>query len=166
LKGNYIRRWVPELAKLPTKYLTMPWEAPQGKLTAAGVQLGKTYPERVVKDVTGQQKKHSEAIRQVKRAFPNLSDDRGYDVIRVPTGSTDTLDGKMVRVFTKPEHRVPGNAVNERFESESIGSKRKHKSQESPSSKPVKGKQKRKQKRIEETVNGASVSEIMQQTTI
>ena len=46
--GVYLRRWLPELAKLPTAYLHAPWEAPPLDLHAAGVTLGKTYPERLV----------------------------------------------------------------------------------------------------------------------
>ena len=46
--GEYIRRWVPELRKLPTKYLSAPWTAPASVLTASGVRLGKDYPHPVV----------------------------------------------------------------------------------------------------------------------
>ena len=46
--GSYVRRWVPELAKLPTKHLFAPWEAPPATLTQAGVELGETYPERII----------------------------------------------------------------------------------------------------------------------
>lgn len=46
--GEYIRRWVPELAKLPTKWLREPWTAPDEELQAAGVELGKTYPRPMV----------------------------------------------------------------------------------------------------------------------
>lgn len=46
--GEYIRRWVPELAKLPTKWLREPWTAPAEELAAAGVQLGKNYPQPIV----------------------------------------------------------------------------------------------------------------------
>ncbi len=40
----YIRRWVPELAKLPNDVIHRPWAAPPALLAAAGVKLGETYP--------------------------------------------------------------------------------------------------------------------------
>jgi deoxyribodipyrimidine photo-lyase len=46
--GAYVRRWVPELAKLPDEYLHAPWEAPPEVLARAGVDLGKTYPAPIV----------------------------------------------------------------------------------------------------------------------
>ena len=46
--GDYIRKFVPELAKMPKKYIHRPWEAPQNVLDYAGVKLGKTYPKPIV----------------------------------------------------------------------------------------------------------------------
>ena len=46
--GVYVRRWCPELARLPDKYLQQPWTAPQTVLTAAGVRLGIEYPRPIV----------------------------------------------------------------------------------------------------------------------
>jgi len=46
--GDYTRRFLPELAKLPKKYLYAPWTAPQAVLAEAGVRLGETYPRPVV----------------------------------------------------------------------------------------------------------------------
>jgi deoxyribodipyrimidine photo-lyase len=46
--GAYVRRWVPELAALPTAWLHAPWEAPAGVLTEAGIELGVTYPRPIV----------------------------------------------------------------------------------------------------------------------
>ena len=46
--GAYVRRWVPEIAKLPDKHLHAPWEAPEDILKEAGVELGKTYPHPLV----------------------------------------------------------------------------------------------------------------------
>jgi len=45
---HYIRRWIPELARLPDQYVHRPWEAPEPTLEAAGVVLGRTYPRPVV----------------------------------------------------------------------------------------------------------------------
>ncbi len=47
-KGAYVRKWVPEVAGLPDKYLHKPWEAPSAVLADAGVRLGETYPEPLV----------------------------------------------------------------------------------------------------------------------
>ena len=46
--GEYIRRWVPELAKLPTKWLREPWTALAEELASVGVTLGETYPRPMV----------------------------------------------------------------------------------------------------------------------
>ena len=46
--GEYVRKWVPELAALPDKVLHAPWEAGPLELAAAGVELGSTYPEPMV----------------------------------------------------------------------------------------------------------------------
>ncbi len=46
--GAYVRRWVPELARVPAKHLHRPWEAPAAVLALAGVELGGNYPAPVV----------------------------------------------------------------------------------------------------------------------
>jgi deoxyribodipyrimidine photo-lyase len=42
--GDYVRRWVPEIAALPNEWLHRPWDAPSEVLEAAGVTLGRSYP--------------------------------------------------------------------------------------------------------------------------
>ncbi|MBU2677507.1 MAG: FAD-binding domain-containing protein, partial [Gammaproteobacteria bacterium] len=46
--GEYVRRYVPELAELPNKFIQRPWEAPADVLEEANVELGETYPSPVV----------------------------------------------------------------------------------------------------------------------
>jgi deoxyribodipyrimidine photo-lyase len=46
--GAYVRRYVPELAKLDIVHIHAPWEAPEPALQAAGVALGETYPRPIV----------------------------------------------------------------------------------------------------------------------
>jgi deoxyribodipyrimidine photo-lyase len=47
-EGDYVRRWVPEIAGLPDAYVHAPWEAPMEDLRAAGILLGETYPKPIV----------------------------------------------------------------------------------------------------------------------
>ncbi|OIP35427.1 MAG: hypothetical protein AUK27_04595 [Deltaproteobacteria bacterium CG2_30_66_27] len=47
-RGDYVRTWVPELARLPDRWIHRPWEAPAAALSAAGVTPGKTYPRPIV----------------------------------------------------------------------------------------------------------------------
>ncbi|MDT7953845.1 MAG: deoxyribodipyrimidine photo-lyase, partial [Acetobacteraceae bacterium] len=45
--GAYVRRFVPELAALPDKFLHAPWTAPPAMLAEANITLGRTYPNPV-----------------------------------------------------------------------------------------------------------------------
>ena len=46
--GAYVRAYVPELSKLPNRWLHEPWRAPADVLEAAGVELGTSYPRPIV----------------------------------------------------------------------------------------------------------------------
>jgi deoxyribodipyrimidine photo-lyase len=47
-QGRYVRRWVPELARLPDKWIHQPFKAPPDVLAQAGVEPGVNYPEPVI----------------------------------------------------------------------------------------------------------------------
>jgi deoxyribodipyrimidine photo-lyase len=62
--GAYVRRFLPELARLPTAFIHAPWTAPAPVLKEAGVRLGATYPAPIVD--------HSEARTRALSAFKTL----------------------------------------------------------------------------------------------
>ncbi len=66
-EGDYVRRWVPELGRLPNEHLHAPWEAPEHVLARAGVVLGETYPRPIVD--------HAKARDAALKAFKTLKAD-------------------------------------------------------------------------------------------
>jgi deoxyribodipyrimidine photo-lyase len=71
--GAYVRRFVPELASLPTAYIHAPWEAPALVLQHAGVTLGKTYPRPIVDHAEARQRA-LKAFESIKRTHASASD--------------------------------------------------------------------------------------------
>ena len=63
--GEYTRRFVPELERMPDRFLFNPWEAPHDVLAGAGVVLGETYPHPAV-DLKASREQALEAYAQIK----------------------------------------------------------------------------------------------------
>jgi deoxyribodipyrimidine photo-lyase len=68
-QGEYVRRWVPELAGLDAKWIHRPWEAPAEALAGAGIALGRTYPKPIVD--------HAAARARALAAYHSLRDRPG-----------------------------------------------------------------------------------------
>ena len=48
MDGSFIRRWVPELAMVPTPYIHEPWTMSDEMQSTVGVNIGTTYPSPIV----------------------------------------------------------------------------------------------------------------------
>lgn len=64
--GDYVRAFVPELAKLPNKFIHKPWEADKSILKQCQIELGVDYPKPIVD--------HSNARDAAMAAFTALKD--------------------------------------------------------------------------------------------
>ena len=74
-QGAYVRRWVPELARLPDAWIHQPWQAPPPTLTAAGIKLGRTYPRPIVSHLMSRELA-LEAYRKI--TGPSMRADRSF----------------------------------------------------------------------------------------
>jgi deoxyribodipyrimidine photo-lyase len=63
-RGEYARKWIPELEKVPKKFVFSPWMAPSSVLAESGVSLGENYPDPCVD--------HSEARARALAALATL----------------------------------------------------------------------------------------------
>ena len=65
--GAYVRRWVPELARLPNSFIHKPWKATPLELADSGIVLGETYPAPIV-DHDAARRRALDALQAIKGA--------------------------------------------------------------------------------------------------
>ena len=64
-EGTYVKRWVPELAQVPSRSIHAPWRAPDHVLRTAGLTLGLDYPEPIIDHAYARQRA-LDALQQSK----------------------------------------------------------------------------------------------------
>ncbi|XP_028098729.1 cryptochrome-1-like [Camellia sinensis] len=105
--GEYVRRWLPELARLPTEWIHHPWNAPESVLQAAGIELGSNYPSPIV-EIDAAKARLQEALSEMwqqeadsRAAFENGTDEGLGDsesmLIAFPTDIQMDLDHEPER---------------------------------------------------------------------
>ncbi len=73
-RGVYVRRWVPEIRRLPDGCIHEPWTASERALRAARIELGRTYPEPIVD--------HAHSRLAALRALRAIGKKRAATVVR------------------------------------------------------------------------------------
>ncbi|MCE5166992.1 Cryptochrome-2 [Datura stramonium] len=77
-EGEYVRHWLPELARMPAEWIHHPWDAPLNVLKAAGVELGMNYPNPIIDvDVARDRLMQAIIIMREKEAAVNAADANG-----------------------------------------------------------------------------------------
>lgn len=91
-EGNYVRKWLPELAGLPVEYIHCPWEAPVGTRIAAQVLINGRYWQRVLEDLEAARRKHQANVIAVRQAFPEFVDKDGNEKLTLGQGKVIRLE--------------------------------------------------------------------------
>jgi deoxyribodipyrimidine photo-lyase len=71
--GTYVRRWVPELSRVPDRFIHEPWKMPPEVQEQAGCMIGEDYPTPIV-DHAWARKRALAAYAQTKDSNAGLDD--------------------------------------------------------------------------------------------
>ena len=106
--GAYIRKWLPQFARFPAKFIYEPWKAPRDVQIRAGVVVGENYPNRIVDhDVASKAN-----IAKLGRAFEAARDGRGATMTAAAdpgargVGQTQVGSSKAAALVWAAQHGV------------------------------------------------------------
>ena len=86
-RGDFVRRWLPELAALPDKFIHQPWKCPAGVLRRSKVELGLTYPHRCILNLEAERARSLQDVVEVRRNSAGgdfLDTQHGGDLLPLP----------------------------------------------------------------------------------
>ena len=91
--GSYVRRWVPELAGLPDRWLHAPWTAPPAVLAEAGVRLAHSLTGEPVESL----REHAARLKQDAGAYLSAGE--------FLSRNTDGAGNPLTRVYSRRDAR-------------------------------------------------------------
>ncbi|KAM7277733.1 hypothetical protein ACFE04_004867 [Oxalis oulophora] len=110
-EGEYIRQWLPELARMPTTWIHHPWEAPLNVLKFAGVELGLNYPKPIIDlDIARERLREAIFIMWEKEASGKDTSSNGESEIVVDNSECITasvLPENPCPTYSENDQRVP-----------------------------------------------------------
>ncbi|THU67028.1 hypothetical protein C4D60_Mb05t20350 [Musa balbisiana] len=115
--GEYIRNWIPELARLPTEWIHHPWDAPSTVLKAAGVELGLNYPRPIVEILTARERLNDavDVMWELDRAAKIAKLSSSGEVVADNLISLNNLD--IPKVVVKKEISCTSSSLDQRVPS-------------------------------------------------
>merc|ERR1711920_950302 len=106
--GAYVRRWCPELANLPSKFIHKPWTAPESLLEQGYVKLGHTYPQRIPEDIDAARLDFMTRFKACRQASDDVTSNN-CDIIRSPVSELTHIVALTERSVKMSEHGSKGN---------------------------------------------------------
>ncbi|KAG6503880.1 hypothetical protein ZIOFF_036204 [Zingiber officinale] len=118
--GEYIRNWIPELARVPTEWIHHPWDAPMAVLKSAGIELGLNYPRPIV-DINTAMERLDDAVGrmwELDRAAKVAQSSNSDEVVADNLISINSLD--IPKVIVKKEVTCDYSSLDQRVPSYNI----------------------------------------------
>ncbi|WOL09620.1 cryptochrome-1-like [Canna indica] len=115
--GEYVRNWIPELARVPTEWIHHPWDAPTTVLKSAGIELGLNYPKPTVEIDTARERLDDavDMMWQLDRAERAAKFSGSDEVVADNLINLNSLD--IPRVVVKKEVSLNSSSLDQRVPS-------------------------------------------------
>lgn len=127
--GEYVRRWLPELSRLPTEWIHHPWNAPEYVLQAAGIELGSNYPRPII-EIDAAKARIEEALLKMlqleadsRAAFENGNEEGfGESDLTMPITFPAELQMEVDHEPARNNNNTNNNAMVRRYEDQMVPS--------------------------------------------
>ncbi|KAL8104920.1 cryptochrome-1-like [Apium graveolens] len=109
-EGEYVRQWLPELARMPSDWIHHPWDAPSSVLRSAGVELGLNYPVPIV-DIDLARDRLSDALLILRERESVARAEKSGGTDEVVGDNSDCIDNLAIPKVVLKE-RAPCSATS------------------------------------------------------